>query len=337
MGLKMRRFTSIVLLAALLAPTDALHARLRPQPPLRAAAHNNARHPSPVLVASPVVKAAGAIGAANVLGFGISALTGWHYHLDLLGTGVFAIAAFVTRGITLAQQCSAFAVGLWASKLAGFLFYRALLTKRDMRLEDTLSTTSGQVGFWVISFAWGWLVSLPHTLAAGVPVAERPPFGAVHVIGLTLFAAGFFVETAADWQKWLFKANDANRGKFCDVGVWRLTQHPNWFGNLLLWAGIFTLNAPTLLAVGPAATLGPLTIPAWLGTACRFGTAAISPLFLLALFNGQATGVPPLNKGYDMTIAKFGSDPTWQAYNKVTPALIPTLKSVGAWLKGSYA
>ena len=59
--------------------------------------------------------------------------------------------------------------------------------------------------------------------------------------------------------------------------------------------------------------------------------------FLLALFNGQATGVPPLNKGYDMTIAKFGSDPTWQAYNKVTPALIPTLKSVGAWLKGSYA
>ena len=260
--------------------------------------------------------------------------TGWHYHLDLIGTGVFAVAALALRGATLAQGCSAGAVALWACKLASFLFFRALQTKRDGRLEDTLATTSGQVGFWTISFLWGWVVSLPHTLAAMVPVSERAPFGPVHIAGLVLFAAGFCVESAADWQKWTFKANAANRDRFCDVGVWRLCQHPNWFGNLLLWSGIFVLNVPTLAAIGPATMLGPLRIPAWLGAGTRLLTAAVSPLFLLALFSGQANGTPPLNKGYDMTLAKFGGDSAWQAYNGKTPVLLPSPRSVLAWVKG---
>jgi len=293
-------------------------------------------HAPALVAAAPLGTSSAIFGAANALGFAISAATGWHYHLDLIGTGIFAVAALALRGATLAQGCSAGAVALWACKLAGFLFYRALLVKKDARLDETLSTTSGQVGFWTISFLWGWLVSLPHTLAASVPVGERPAFGPVHVAGLVLFVAGLAIETAADWQKWLFKADAANRGKFCDVGVWRLCQHPNWFGNLALWSGILLLNAPTLLAVGtaPALVLGPLVVPAWLGAACRFGVAALSPLFLLKLFSGQANGVPPLNKGYDLTIAKFGKDAAWQAYNAKTPLLLPTWASAAAWLRG---
>ena len=80
-----------------------------------------------------------------------------------------------------------------------------------------LSTFSGQVGFWLISFLWGWLVSMPHTLAAGVPAEARPTkFGAVRFAGLAVFAAGFLVESAADLQKWVFKG--ANPGK-CPVDV----------------------------------------------------------------------------------------------------------------------
>ena len=105
----------------------------------------------------------------------------------------------------------------------------------------------------------------------------------------------------------------------------------------MLWTGIFVLNAPTLLSRGAALTLGPLVLPAWVGAVGRLGLAAASPLFLYALFNAQATGTPPgsgLAKGYDLTLAKFGNDPTWQAYNAATPQLLPTLASVQAWLRG---
>ena len=63
----------------------------------------------------------------------------------------------------------------------------------------------------------------------------------------------------ADLQKWQFKADPANKGKFCDAGVWKLSQHPNWAGNLLMWTGITIFNAPTLLAAagkGVAAVSG---------------------------------------------------------------------------------
>lgn len=298
----------------------------------------------PALASSTAV-----FGAANLLGFGISAVfKNCHYHLDLIGTGAFTVAAWALRGsaATLTQQASAGAVILWSAKLASFLFYRALITKHDARLGETLSTTSGQIGFWVISFLWGWLVSMPHTLAAGVPAVERPAFGRCHIAGLALFAAGFLIETAADWSKWVFKASEANAGKFCDVGVWRLCQHPNWLGNLLVWTGVLVLNAPTLLcgaAMGPTAGApvalfgGRLVVPAYLGALSRFAVAALSPLFLFALFSGQANGVPPLNKGFDMVMAKHGSTAAFQDYDRLTPRLIPTLGSVWRWVRGGGA
>jgi len=265
----------------------------------------------------PVASSAVVLGAANAFGFAISAATGWHYHLDLIGTGAFAAVAAATRGAGLTQGVSAAAVGLWATKLASFLFYRALQTKHDARLTDLLSTTSGAGSFLFISFLWGWLVCLPHTLGAGVPLAARPAFGAVHAAGAALFGAGLSLETAADAQKWLFKQDAANKGLFCDVGVWRLSQHPNWLGNLMLWTGIFVLNAPTLLARVP----GQPPLRRWL----RLAGASFSPLFLLALFQGQATG--KITDAFGMMVKRYGGDARFDEWLRTTPVLLPTLAS----------
>lgn len=300
--------------------------------------------PPQMTVLSPVATSAAVFGVANTMGLGISAIfNGCHLHLDLIGTGAFAVAALALRGTTLAQQASAGAVAAWAVKLSSFLFFRACITKKDLRLDETLSTFSGQFGFWLISFLWGWLVSLPHTLATGVPLAERPPFGRVHIMGLALFAIGFALETAADLSKWAFKGSAANAGKFCDIGVWKLCQHPNWFGNLLIWTGILVLNSPTLLSGagagsgGASVTVlgGRFAFPARFGALCRFGLAAVSPAFLLMLFSGQSNGVPPLNKGFDMMMAKHGGTKAFQDYDAITPRLIPTLSSLVRWLKGA--
>lgn len=277
-----------------------------------------------------------AIGAANLLGFGISSIfNGCHVHLDLIGTGVFAASAWATRGASLTQQLSAAAVSLWATRLSSFLFYRALITKHDARLGETLSNLSGQIGFWFISFLWGVVVSLPHTLAAGVPVAERPRFGSGHIAGLGIFALGFLIEVTADLSKWFFKANPLNKGAFCDVSVWRLSQHPNWFGNLVLWMGILVLNAPTLLSTTgvPVRLLG-CSVPAAVGAAGRFAAAALSPAFLYLLFSGQANGNPPLDKGFLLMMKRHGDDAAFQAYDRLTPRLFPTMASAWRCLRG---
>ena len=268
----------------------------------------------------PIPTSAAILGAANVLGFGISVGTNWHYHLDLIGTGVFAVSAILVSGAGQVQRLSAGAVSLWAVKLASFLFYRVLQTKRDTRLEGLLATTSGAASFWFVSFMWAFLVSLPHTVAAGVPAAV--PFGTTSAAGLALFGSGFCLETAADVQKWLFKADAANKGRFCDVGVWKLTQHPNWFGNLLLWTGIFVMNAPTLLARTPGT-------PNWRRYG-SFALAAMCPLFLWRLFDAQVSG--SMLDAAAQAAAKYEQVPGYQAYADATPLLFPTVASVRAWL-----
>jgi len=277
------------------------------------------RIPSPQMMASPLTSSAAIIGGANAMGFGFSLATGSHYHLDLIGTGIFAVVALALRGPgELRQRLSAYAVAAWATKLAGFLFFRVFSTKHDARLDDVLSTTSGAFGFWFISFVWGWVVSLPHTVAAGVPVAARPRVGMWGTVAsLSIFGAGFILETLADVQKYMFKQNPANRGRFCDVGVWQISQHPNYFGNLLVWTGILALNTPTLLA-----TVGKPGLPALLKRCARFLCGSASPIFMIVLFYAQATGA--LSKTVELANAKYGADPNYQAYVRSTPLIVPS-------------
>lgn len=99
---------------------------------------------------SPMYQSFAIIGAANVLGLGISLLTGSHLHLDLLGTGAFALAslpALLSPTSSARVIISSSAVAIWGAKLASFLFFRALKIKNDGRLDETLSTASGTSKF----------------------------------------------------------------------------------------------------------------------------------------------------------------------------------------------
>lgn len=42
-----------------------------------------------------------------------------------------------------------------------------------------------------------------------------------------------------DWQLARFKAKPENRGRVMDQGLWRYTRHPNYFGDFLVWWGLY--------------------------------------------------------------------------------------------------
>jgi len=259
----------------------------------------------------PFWQAQSMLAGANALGLAISLATGSHLHLDLVGTGAFALSATVPFSIGAPMlprvKWSSIAVFTWGAKLAGFLFFRALKVKKDARLTDTLSTSGGTAMFWALSWLWGAVCSLPYTLGT---TSSSPGNATTFRIGACIYVAGLVTETLADYQKWMFK--QSNPGQFCDVGVWSLSQHPNFFGNLLIWFGIFIMNAPAL--VDPEAQ-------SFFGMYKRVGLALLSPLFMFSFFFGQASGT--ISSSVEMFETKYGKEPGFQEYVDNTPLIIP--------------
>ena len=114
--------------------------------------------------------------------------------------------------------------------------------------------------FWIISLftvfvlqgVLMWVVSLPVQLAA---VPDRA-LGWLAIVGAVVWAIGLGFEAIGDWQLARFKANPASRGQVLDTGLWRYTRHPNYFGDFLVWWGIFLIAAES--GAGAWGFAGPL-------------------------------------------------------------------------------
>jgi steroid 5-alpha reductase family enzyme len=79
-----------------------------------------------------------------------------------------------------------------------------------------------------------------------VAIASTPtPLGALDALGALLFAIGLGFESVGDLQLARFKADPANAGRVMDRGLWRYTRHPNYFGDCLVWWGLFAIALAT--------------------------------------------------------------------------------------------
>jgi steroid 5-alpha reductase family enzyme len=251
-------------------------------------------------------------------GYLLTLVTSTHYHVDLIGTAAFALAALpaLKKSTNIRIRWSGTAMATWGCKLATFLFWRVIdKGGQDSRLTEILESPYYAAGFWTFSLFWGVLCSLPHTLgttssALGNPVARKA--------GAALFTAGIFTETLADYQKWSWK--QGHPGEYCHAGLWSISQHPNWFGNLVLWVGIFVMNANAL--VEPASKA--MTPMQHLWRYRRAGFALLGPMFISYLFYGQATGrlladsLEATHKRYG-----YGKDEGYTSYVDNTPLVIP--------------
>ena len=102
-----------------------------------------------------------------------------------------------------------------------------------------------------------WVISLP--VQAGAAGSTRP-LGPLDLLGVLAWAVGLGWEAVGDEQLRRFRADPAHRGQVLDRGLWRFTRHPNYFGECLLWWGVY------LVAVSAGAwwaAVGPLLLT-WL-------------------------------------------------------------------------
>jgi len=134
------------------------------------------------------------------------------------------------------------------------------------------------------------VISLPIT---SVMMAGSSAFTLLDAAGLFIWAMGFLFEAIGDWQLLRFKKDPAHKGRIIKAGLWRFSRHPNYFGEVTLWWGMY------LIALSSGASwpviIGPLTIT-----------------FLIL----KVSGIPMLEKKYE-------GNPEFEAYRRQTSAFFP--------------
>lgn len=84
------------------------------------------------------------------------------------------------------------------------------------------------------------VVSLPVQMGQ---VPGSPGLGVLAAAGAAVWLVGLVFETVGDLQLARFRARPDSRGRVLDTGLWRYTRHPNYFGDFLVWWGLFLVAA----------------------------------------------------------------------------------------------
>ena len=120
-------------------------------------------------------------------------------------------------------------------------------------------------------------------------VKDSTPLGTLDYCGFGLWIFGFLFEVVADTQKTMFRSDAQNKDKFIHTGLWSISRHPNYFGEIALWTGVFISAIAGLLKLQtPADILYHIRNP-------QFLTLLFSPTFVYLLLN-FVSGVPMLEK-----------------------------------------
>lgn len=202
-------------------------------------------------------------------------------------------------GLNFKSNFFLFLLTVWSLRLSGHLFWRLKNTSEDPRYAAWRKDWGKRepiAAFFKVFVLQGILmaaISYPVSLAIRQSGEVLP----LDFLGLCLFLFGFIFETTADAQLSAFKNDSSNKGKVLKTGVWGLSRHPNYFGEILIWWGLYLFAAP---------------LPGGL-------IAALSPLLLTFLII-KVSGVAMLEK----SMAKKGKE--YQDYAASVPALLPLTK-----------
>lgn len=221
-------------------------------------------------------------------------LTGSITYISITAIALFFNPKMDARSIILATL-----VILWAVRLGSFLFGRIKKAGKDDRFDEIKPSFIRFLNVWTIQGLWVTFTAAAALVA--ITTGSQKELDVFAIVGLAVWVFGFIFEVVADTQKSRFSADPANKGRFIQTGLWSRSRHPNYFGEIVLWAGVAIIALPVLQG--------------WQWV------AMISPIFVTFLLT-RVSGVPLLEKKADK---KWGGQEDYETYKKNTPVLIPRL------------
>lgn len=173
-------------------------------------------------------------------------------------------------------------ISVWGIRLAWHIYHRNKNKKEDYRYESFKNQPYFQV--FITQGFFMWLIAWPLIFSTG-------PISLLTFMGVAIWLIGFYFEATADKQLKYFISRPENKGKIMQSGLWAYSRHPNYFGEVTMWWGIWLLNFHSNWWT----LIGPLTIT-----------------FLIL----KVSGVPLLEK-------KYQDNPQFQDYKKRVSVFIP--------------
>lgn len=187
----------------------------------------------------------------------------------------------------------------WGARLGGFLLIRVLKIGKDRRFDELRSSFIGFGKFWLGQALTAWVLMLPVTLA----VFKGGTITTLVFLGVLVWATGLLIESVADYQKFAFKQDPASQGKWIESGAWKYARHPNYFGEICVWVGLYLVCFPALN---------------WLERFICLASPVLISFVLLFV-----SGIPILERTAEK---KWGGLPAYRTYKKRTRLLIPVPK-----------
>jgi steroid 5-alpha reductase family enzyme len=218
------------------------------------------------MIGSPVLAVAVAAATVMAVVFAIERRTRVAAWVDVAWAALVGLAAafYAATGAAPAwQRIAVAAIGLaWGLRLAGHLAARVRRHGEDGRYAHMRRTLGDRAGVWASFFAFQALLVVVFSLPAWVAANHEAASAAWLAVGVAIFVVALTGEAIADRQLARFAADPANRGKVCEVGLWRYSRHPNYFFEWLVWFAWVALSIGSpwwwLSLAGAAAMLASL-------------------------------------------------------------------------------
>ena len=208
-----------------------------------------------------------------------------------------AVSGFAPRSVLVGAL-----VTVWGGRLAWHLARRTRGAPEDPRYVAILAAAPPGGKFWyavrrvfLVQGVIAWFVSLPLQVTAWTTTTHpaHREIGALGWVGAAVVVGGLLVESIGDAQLTRFKADPANKGRLMDQGLWSWTRHPNYFGDSVVWWGLWLIA----LQVQP-------------------GWATVLSPAAMTFFLVKVSGVALLEKS-------MSQRPGWAEYAARTSAFIP--------------
>jgi steroid 5-alpha reductase family enzyme len=223
---------------------------------------------------------------------------GWAGGLALLGV----LYAWLGGGYWLRAWLIGGMAAIWGLRLGMYLLLTRIIGHpEEGRYQELRRRWKTNIAFkFLLFFEFQALLcvvlSAPFFLAARNQAAA---ISAVEWVAVALWVAAMAGEAVADAQLSAFKANPANKGRTCQVGLWRYSRHPNYFFEWLIWVA-FALFASS----------SPEGLWGW-----------ISPVLIL-YFVLRLTGIPATEA---QAIRTRGDE--YRQYQQTTSAFVPWFRT----------
>ena len=176
-----------------------------------------------------------------------------------LGFVLLCIGALALGGTSLVGIIITICVTIWGIRLFTHIHHRHKGKGEDARYAVWRSQWKH---FLVRSFFQVFALQGVLLFMVALPAVATVLYGGsitvLTIFGIGIWMFGFVFEVNADRQLARFISKEQNKGKLMTTGLWRYSRHPNYFGEVTLWWGIYLCA----LSVGahPLVIIGPITI-----------------------------------------------------------------------------